>query len=568
MMAYYFSLQYSAIQKTILRHDRLWSIAGMSQMLSELNEIKFREIAIAKAGTILVAGGGKFTAKFEGEAAAIDAKDAKEKIMAIISKTLPMLEFQVSKIVTASSLKDAKSLNNLDGKDYPGLIHELDEQKRCFRGYGLTFNPHLKVCEECGEYPATDSIYVRTEVTDNSKHEYKEISVCAVCKSAKNAAEINLTKFSKEEEQDNLTTLKKIYRKFIESLGNKQQDNLKIPTNFEDLFPDGRANGDTGKQKSRIAVWASDINGMGDKVTVWLNQEEDKLFDTFEKVKEINIEFVSKALIETFKDVEFIEKKRGAGDKNQYIPFRLIVAGGDDLCVVMIDKYILKFVSKLDKSLQDARNDLENGHPLNIQWLQENYNKNPSKDSKGNNIKKSFRPHRYGGSFVVTPIHTPFKKIHSVAEDLMGKAKNKTCRMENSVNWMVMSADEDTVSETLLKFEKPLFINSKPDFDEEKCPEDNSISESGAYLTFCDYMEMAEKYKKLSGSHIQQIISKIIECGEYTDASERLEKWLKRLPESARKDSVISLLLKDVNLRTDGMLNNRRISTLLELMSI
>lgn len=30
---FYVSLQYSAIQKTVLRHDRLWSMAGVSQML-------------------------------------------------------------------------------------------------------------------------------------------------------------------------------------------------------------------------------------------------------------------------------------------------------------------------------------------------------------------------------------------------------------------------------------------------------------------------------------------------------------------------------------------------------
>lgn len=564
-MPYYFSLQYSAIQKTVLRHDRLWSIAGMSQMLSELNEIRFREIADTNNGTILVAGGGKFSAKFKKEG---DARASKEAIKAIISTTLPMLEFQVSEIVPASSLKEAKSLNVLNGKNYPGIIHELDEQKRCFRGYGLTFNPHLKVCEECGEYPATDSIYIKAKVTANNREKSKKIPVCAVCKNAKNAADIDLKKLLEKDEQDNLTTLKKIYRQFIESHGNGQKGDLHIPMNFEDLFPDDKSNGETGKQKRRIAVWASDINGMGDKVTVWLNQEENEIFNTFEQVKGLNIEFVSNALINTFKDVKFIEKENENGEKKQYIPFRLIVAGGDDLCVVMRDEHILNFVSNLDSSMQEARNNPGKNHPIDIQWLKEMYNENPSKDSQGNKEEKTFSPHCLGGSFVVTAIHTPFKKIHSVAEELMGDAKKKTCRMENSVNWMVMSADEDPVSKTLIEFEKPLFIKSKLDFNKEKCPEDNSIPEAGAYLTFCDYMEMAEKYKKLSGSHIQQIISKIIEYREYTDASKRLEKWLKRLPATAKKDSPISLMLTDKDLKTNGELDHRRIATLLELMSI
>lgn len=65
-MYHYFSLQYSAIQKTILRHDRLWSMSGISMVLSELNEIILPRISEQEGnGTVLVAGGGKFTARFD-----------------------------------------------------------------------------------------------------------------------------------------------------------------------------------------------------------------------------------------------------------------------------------------------------------------------------------------------------------------------------------------------------------------------------------------------------------------------------------------------------------------------
>jgi hypothetical protein len=63
---YYFALQYSAIQETVLRHDRLWSIAGISQILSRMNEIELPAIVEHRdiGEEVLVAGGGKFTARF------------------------------------------------------------------------------------------------------------------------------------------------------------------------------------------------------------------------------------------------------------------------------------------------------------------------------------------------------------------------------------------------------------------------------------------------------------------------------------------------------------------------
>ncbi len=56
---HYFSLQYSAIQKTALRHDRLWSIAGISQILSVMNELELPKITEDNGGDVLVAGGGE-----------------------------------------------------------------------------------------------------------------------------------------------------------------------------------------------------------------------------------------------------------------------------------------------------------------------------------------------------------------------------------------------------------------------------------------------------------------------------------------------------------------------------
>jgi len=146
-MNYYLSLQYSAIQKTVLRHDRLWSIAGISNMLARLNEIDMPSIAENHGGKAIVAGGGKFTARFPDQG---KADEARRECVKKLSTTLPMLEFQVSE-----KSWSGESFNKLanDSNSPNPVIMELNEQKRAFRGYAVSFNPHMKLCEECGEYP-------------------------------------------------------------------------------------------------------------------------------------------------------------------------------------------------------------------------------------------------------------------------------------------------------------------------------------------------------------------------------------------------------------------------------
>ncbi len=143
MKSYYFSLQYSANQKTVLRHNRLWSIAGISQGLAWLNEIEFFRIAQEiHGGKVLVAGGGKFTAKFTDKN---KAQAAKQAIVKLLACSFPMLEFQQAEIVEAADFAEAKQ---------KGILEQLGEQKRRFRGYGTSYLPHLAVCGECGEYSA------------------------------------------------------------------------------------------------------------------------------------------------------------------------------------------------------------------------------------------------------------------------------------------------------------------------------------------------------------------------------------------------------------------------------
>jgi len=183
----YIALQYSGIQKVILRHDRLWSISGLSQILSAMNEIDLPAYTRKYGGQDLLSGGGKFDAKFSSKK---NASLALNEIKKTLATTLPMLEFQVSAIVTASSFMDAKDR----------LTADLAKNKMHFRGYGVSFNPHFSECSECGEYPATSGL------------EIKGNKVCQTCfiayENSRNIAGIG--------ETEGLTSIQKILKSYIE----------------------------------------------------------------------------------------------------------------------------------------------------------------------------------------------------------------------------------------------------------------------------------------------------------------------------------------------------------------
>ncbi|MBV5341468.1 MAG: hypothetical protein J0665_18255 [Deltaproteobacteria bacterium] len=526
MVNYYFSLQYSAIQKTVLRHDRLWSIAGISNTLAKLNEIDLPTIAGEHDGVAIVAGGGKFTARFQDEDKAEAARKACEKCLAT---TLPMLEFQIS-----NTIWPGISFNTLAKEGNPA-IEELKEQKRSFRGYALSFNPHLKLCEECGEYPAQKKI-VRLEDEKNdcriaklkeksdNKVNRKE-SVKDVCRICHAAFEESKKIFHTQKAE---TTLQKIYQGYIDAVPPSAKRNMP-PADFKDLFPD------TPDERKRMAVWFSDLNNMNDKVQVWLKQEnEDNVLKTFDEFRSTVVDIIVSALVRTF------NKPVG-----KYLPFRLVVAGGDDLCLVMAEKKILNFTQNISAALNEVVADLEENnpvHPLTEQGLrilskEESY---------------SPKPFGFGGSFVVTSIHTPFSLIHQVGEELMSKAKKETERQGNSVNWRVM-AEETSVTDDLLSFERPLFIEKT---DRDKDPHGR--------LSFNDYLALRNTYNEISGSHMQQIVAIM----QQEKNPHELDHHLKLL-DANEADKSFSPLLRDEKFRdAEGVLMPERIATLFELLTI
>lgn len=535
---HYFSIQYSAIQKTVLRHNRLWSMAGISAILSKLNEIEMPRIARAHGGEPLLAGGGKFTARFSSDH---KAEDARDDITKAVATTLPMLEYQVSDVITAASLKEARD---------KGLLRQLREQKKALRGYGVTFNPHLKRCIECKEYPAVRGTH----------------SLCAVCAMAHAEARAYEEHMRKEVPK---ITLDRIYDLYLDTIehpeGAKADTKPKIPLDFDNLFPrKSKAQGQDSAATSeinRMAVWFSDLNSMKDKVTLWANQDDGRIKKTFDDVKDINVQIITNALINTFPTIP----------DNNYIPFRLIVAGGDDLCLVMDAKYILDFALNLSTALNEALDKLPKNHPLRIENLSELKKQltdaNPKLKNKNLDVDAPFC---FGASFIIASVHTPFSKIHAAGEHLMGLAKKKS-RRANSLYWSVMpeltqAHDHEMQPEREL-FDKPLFID--------KHSAEASEAANGR-LALRDYAELSEKCGRISGAHraqVARILTQLNRAYPKNKAiqSQELAQWLETATATGlAKDFEFLITEKQLYESHAGgrRLSPKRVATLLEYMSL
>jgi hypothetical protein len=531
----YFALSFSGIQKTVLRHGRLWSIAGASQILSNLNEAVLPRIVSDCGGKVIVAGGGKLTARFESHD---DAERARAAAVKAVATTLPMLEFQVSPIVSSPSFGAAL-------KD--GLTAELARQKGRYRGYGVSFSPHLRLCEECSEYPAVDRLHGATWVCPSCRLSYRA------------SKDLDLIGIRGAEEKD-LTSIQRVYRYFIAGVETPDLFALEIPADFEEIFgslgawsaPRHSAAGPSGIERQRMAVWFSDLNNMKSKVQAWLLQPEDEVEAIFEEVKAKNVAWVGNALRRTFRPRSVLREsepgKKGP-PKPAHLPFRLVVAGGDDLCLVMPEKFILDFVLKLDAEFHEIKKD--ETHPSSAHWLQRR---------AGPQEALPRQPFSFGGSFVVTPPGTPFHAIHETGEALLSEAKEASDRAANSVNWRLLGMDLGAEPEQALEFDKPLFINEPPDG-----PVPPAMAGS---LSLKEYIGLMGFYaKKLSRSQRRQVIDALL---SEPDAG-GLEKRLLRAS-AAGLEKGIKYLLVDENFREGGLaggrLSLRRMATMLELLSL
>lgn len=542
---HYFSLQYSAIQKTVLRHDRLWSIAGISQILSVLNEIELPGIVkrIDIGGMVLVGGGGKFTARFPQENKD-KAEKARKEIIRTISTTLPMLEFQASKIIEAASLGKAKE---------KGLITGLSEQKRRFRGYGVSYNPHMEVCEECGEYPAVETSY----------RSGKRSELCRACFQSWNAGRDLKDILALHNEAKPLTSLDQIYAGYWSLLAaeDKELQKPSVPKDFDKLFGEVKKaeKGDdqeAPEDRRRMAVWFSDANNMNGKVPIWLSQDDALIPEIFKEVKEVNIRVISEVLKEVFPRTTW---KQHEGE--WFLPFRLVVAGGDDLCLVMPEEHVLDFALAFSKQVSKEVGDFEEGDFLHKKWLEDEYRKWLESQKDKETDKSPPGSYCFGASFIITPVHTPFKAIHSLGESLMSAAKKETNREADSVNWQLLNVDEQEGEEIILEFEKPLFIQKNSSSEERSAIQKR--------LSFEEYLTLRDEYNQVTGSQRQNIAAALISAkGDSGKAELVLIKSA-----VAAKEKGLTRLLSDPRLRVKdgegkGQIDLAKVATLLELTNI
>ncbi len=490
-----------------MRHDRLWSMAGMSLVLAKLNEITLPKIIKDNGGTPLLASGGKLTARFPNRDKAVEARD---KLWAGVAKRLPMLEFQVNREpIEAASLTEAKE---------KGLVEELSAAKRAFRGSALSFNPHLARCVECGDYPA------HTELADEGGH------LCTFCQTAKDAAFSLNTHMIGRTPDSEATTIERVYQDYLSGFENLSRK-PRIPLNFDDLFA-GRGKERRQSERERMAVWFSDINGLGGKVGVWLQQDEDDIPGFFSKVSKIFIATVVKALNATFPQKEL--------EDHTFLPFRIIVAGGDDLWLVMDEEYGLTFAQAYHKAIADKVRGQTADSPLSVAWLEKNA------DPKQ---KKNFTEYSFGGALVVTSSHTSFRAVHHLAENLVKETKEKSGRRANALTWRFMG-DDQSLTETKLAFDKPLFL---------------SESASGPDLESYLKAIKNEAAEKLSGSHRQQVARLLF---EHQADPAAFEYALKRLAGTGLPKKDFDFLLLDPLFRKEGILALDRIATFLELKEL
>jgi hypothetical protein len=227
----------------------------------------------------------------------------------------------------------------------------------------------------------------------------------------------------------------------------------------------------------------------------------------------------------------------------------------------MPEEHVLDFALVFSKQVSKEVGNFKPSDFLHKNWLENKYRKWLESQKDKETDKSPPGPYCFGASFVITPVHTPFKAIHSLGESLMSKAKKETNREADSVNWQLLNVDEQEEQEISLEFEKPLFIQKKS--------EDEIRSAILERLTFENYLELRNDYSKLSNSQMKNIASALISAkGDSGKAELALIKSA-----VAAKEKGLTGLLSDPKLRVTqgegkGLLDLPKVATLLELLNI
>ncbi len=366
------------IQDYVFRNIKLKPIFGASLLVAELTSREFcttvsvlkdfkeakeiKELSSGKRYVPVFFGGGNIKIIFGNH---VDACNFTEDMQRLFIKKAPGSTF--SHIIYKFS-------NYFDTKVIEQAERELKRIKQSkLSSIQPNTNPCFDLCALCRTYPS------------NYEYPFKEKEF--VCENCFRALE-SFNNFSTMNNEDIL--LKKFYKQFTKNL---RRDFM---SEFDDIKDD----------KSYLSVMNMDANDLGDKI---INRIGNTVNDTcVRELKTFSDDLntaVIDMLINSLKDNIFTPDDK----KFNALPFRPIIIGGDDICLVIAG----------NKAIQFIRNFIEN--------VQKNA------FCKTNGITFSI-----GVCFVKA--HYPFSFAHKLSEQLLASAKAKKSQENvNVIDWEILN---------------------------------------------------------------------------------------------------------------------------------
>lgn len=176
-------------------------------------------------------------------------------------------------------------------------------------------------------------------------------------------------------------------------------DNKKFATEFDKFAKDG--------EKNYLAIIHIDGNTMGIKIREFVESLKTTIIPSFDEMKNLSVK-ISKLYKEVLKETASTVFKETDGE----LPFRPIIADGDDITIMLDSHYAFKFVETFFENL--------NGKEI---------------------FGEGFVPTAAAG-IVFSKIKFPFSKAYEIAEECCKNAKSKTLeregRAKNSVDFQMI----------------------------------------------------------------------------------------------------------------------------------
>jgi hypothetical protein len=195
------------------------------------------------------------------------------------------------------------------------------------------------------------------------------------------------------------------------------KQNMRLPEDFEEFFP-------KGADKRYLAVIHADGNGMGIKFS---NYREGYKGSTFrDAALRVELFFARNRVLNRIALADAIKTiLLPRYEKKGILPVRILMSGGDDLCMVLragdvfdfLIEYARRHTSLLGTETHKSKDEYASYHELTEKWCKE----------MGS---MSFR-----AGVAIVPFRYPFHAAYDLAEELSGQARH----ISSAVDWHIMS---------------------------------------------------------------------------------------------------------------------------------